>query len=120
MRSRGATDCPPASSPPEGSSARRGCRRRADQAETRLFFRVVPVFDRRQVDALPDREQAPLEPPREPITGDSHAQLLEPLETLAAELGYRVTFVTPPPRMGGATCGLQDDRRRGPARRAGR
>jgi antirestriction protein ArdC len=58
-----------------------------DQAETRLFFRVVPVFDRGQVDPRPDRDQAPLQPPREPITGDSQAHLLEPLETLASELG---------------------------------
>jgi hypothetical protein len=58
-----------------------------DQAETRLFFRVVPVFDRGQVDPRPDRDQAPLQPPREPITGDSQAHLLEPLETLTSELG---------------------------------
>jgi antirestriction protein ArdC len=63
-----------------------------DQAETRLFFRVVPVFGRGQVDPLPDCEPAPLEPPREPITGDSHAHLLGPLETFVAELGHRVAY----------------------------
>jgi hypothetical protein len=57
---------------------------------TRTFFRAVPVFDRSQVDPLPDREPTPLEPPSEPITGDSHAHLLGPLRALADELGYRV------------------------------
>jgi hypothetical protein len=35
-------------------------------------------------------EPVPLAPPSEPITGDSHAHLLTPLENLAAELGYSV------------------------------
>jgi hypothetical protein len=43
---------------------------------------------RGQVDPLPDRVQAPLEPPREPITGDSHAHLFVPLDALASELSY--------------------------------
>jgi hypothetical protein len=76
-----------------------------DEAETQLFVRVVPVFDRAQVDPLPDRDQAPLEPLREPITGDSHARLLEPLEALACELGYRVTY-----RDTGPADGWCDDR----------
>jgi hypothetical protein len=32
----------------------------------------------------------PLEPPSEPITGDSHVQLLDPLQHLAGELGFTV------------------------------
>ncbi len=43
-----------------------------------------------QTDPLPDREPVALEPPRQPISGDSHARLLTPLENLAAELGYTV------------------------------
>ena len=61
-----------------------------DVEETRIFFRAIPVFDRSQVDALPDRDPAPLEPPREPITGNSHAHLIPPLDVLAGELGFRV------------------------------
>jgi hypothetical protein len=63
----------------------------ASEAErARVFFRAVPVFDRSQVDPLPDRDPAPLEPPSEPITGDSHGHLIAPLDALAGELGYRV------------------------------
>src|SRR5262249_41887366 len=38
----------------------------------RTFFRLVPVFDRSQVDPLPEHPggPAPLEPPHEPTTGD--------------------------------------------------
>ncbi len=50
----------------------------------------MAVFDVSQTDPLPDREPVPLEPPREPITGASHAHLITPLEHLAAELGYSV------------------------------
>jgi hypothetical protein len=39
--------------------------------DERVFFRAVPVFDRSQVEPLPDREPAPLQPPTESITGDS-------------------------------------------------
>jgi hypothetical protein len=46
--------------------------------------------DASQTEPLPGVEPVPLEPPREPITGDSHAHLLNPLGQLAAELGYSV------------------------------
>lgn len=52
-----------------------------------------------QTDPLPDREPVALEPPRQPISGDSHARLLTPLENLAAELGYSVRHL---PLDGGA------------------
>lgn len=39
---------------------------------------------------LPGVEAVALSPPREPITGESHARLLEALRSLAAELGYSV------------------------------
>lgn len=63
----------------------------ADDEPTRTLFKTVPVFDVSQVEPLPDRDPPPLVPPSEPITGDSHARLLEPLTALAAELGFRVT-----------------------------
>jgi hypothetical protein len=37
-------------------------------------------------------EPAPLDPPRAPIEGDSHARLLEPLEACAGGLGYTVCY----------------------------
>jgi antirestriction protein ArdC len=53
--------------------------------EVHTFFRVVHVFDVSQTfgDPLP-------EPPREPITGDSHAELLPRLEAYGKGLGYEV------------------------------
>jgi antirestriction protein ArdC len=47
----------------------------------RPFFRLAAVFDRSQVDPLPDFPggAAPLEPPREPVEGDSLAWLFGPL-----------------------------------------
>jgi antirestriction protein ArdC len=60
--------------------------------ETRVFFRTVAVFDRSQVDPLPDRDQVPLEPPSELVDGDSHAHLIPSLECLADQLGYRVRY----------------------------
>jgi hypothetical protein len=57
---------------------------------TRIFFRAVPVFDVSQTELLPGTEAMPLEPPSEPITGDSHAHLLDPLGRLAAELDFTV------------------------------
>jgi antirestriction protein ArdC len=59
--------------------------------DTRLFFRTVHVWDVSQTDPLPC-EPAPLAPPRAPVEGDSHDHLRNPLETLAGELGYSVTY----------------------------
>jgi hypothetical protein len=67
----------------------------------RLLFRVVPVFDRSQVEPLDGRDQAPLQPPSQPLTGDSHAHLLTPASKLARELGYTVTLETVPVGVGG-------------------
>lgn len=61
-----------------------------DDDQRRTVFRAVAVFDVSQTDALPGREPLALEPPREPISGDSHVRLLTPLENLATELGYSV------------------------------
>ena len=74
--------------------------------ERRTIFRVVRVFDVSQTDPLPDAEPAPLEPPDEPITGDSHAHLIPSLEQLASELDYTVEAVDELPDRPGAlgTC----------------
>jgi N-terminal domain of anti-restriction factor ArdC len=58
--------------------------------QRRVFFRTVPVFDVSQTDPLPDKEPVPLTPPSEPITGESHRDLIAPLVAHAAELGYTV------------------------------
>ena len=63
-----------------------------DEAETRVLFRGVSVFDRSQVAGLESGTPTPLEPPCEPLTGDSHAHLLEPLVAFAGTLGYSVSF----------------------------
>ncbi len=75
--------------------------REDDERDRRVFFRAVPVFDRAQVEPLPDRERTPLEPPCEPLTGDSHAHLLPRLERHAAELGFAVEWRELPGRAGG-------------------
>jgi len=75
-------------------------RRDSDEmAQTRTFFRAVPVFDRAQVTA--GEKALPLEPPRAPLTGDSHAHLLNPLRAFAETLGYTVAFEEIPGEAGG-------------------
>jgi hypothetical protein len=61
-----------------------------ETGETRTFFRAVPVFDRSQVN--PGENATALEPPCEPLSGDSHAHLLVPLERFAGSLGFSVSF----------------------------
>src|SRR4051812_27899787 len=60
--------------------------------ETRVLFKAVSVFDRQQVAAIDGVEQASHEPPCEPLTGDSHADLLDPLAAFARSLGFTVSF----------------------------
>ena len=64
----------------------------AGEEELGLRFRAVPVFDHAQTDPIPGAEQLPLEPPGEPVTGDSHAHLIPRLCSHASELGYQVRF----------------------------
>jgi hypothetical protein len=66
------------------------CDEGSGEETRRTYFRAVNVFDVSDVDALPSGTPAPLQPPSEPLTGDSHAELLTPLESLASELGYSV------------------------------
>jgi N-terminal domain of anti-restriction factor ArdC len=81
----------------------------ADGADRRrTLFRAVPVFDVSQTDPLPGTDPIPLAAPCEPIHGATHAHLLAPLETLAEEIGYRVT-VRP---LDGAADGWCDSGRR--------
>jgi hypothetical protein len=61
-----------------------------DQARQRVLFRSVAVFDRRQVSPVDGADPAPLEAPCEPLTGDSHAHLLERLTVFAASIGFTV------------------------------
>jgi hypothetical protein len=58
--------------------------------QTRTLFKLVAMFDVSQTDQLPGTEPVPLDPPRVKLMGDSHADLIAPLEQLAAEVGYRV------------------------------
>jgi antirestriction protein ArdC len=55
----------------------------------RTFFRLVKVFDRSQVRALPDFPGGPvdLEPPSEPVTGDGLAHLFGALVTFGERIG---------------------------------
>ncbi len=57
----------------------------------RTFFRLVAVFDRSQVDPLPEFPGGPADlapPASQPITGDGLAHLLDPLSRLAGSIGY--------------------------------
>lgn len=58
----------------------------------RTFFRLVKVFDRSQVDPLPEFPGGPvvLDPPLAPVEGDSLAGLFEPLASFATSIGYTV------------------------------
>ncbi len=74
----------------------------------RVLFKGVSVFDRSQVAAIDGMPQVPLEPPSEPLTGDSHAHLIEPTRAFAESLGFTVSFVSIP----GATGGWWDQKAR--------
>lgn len=69
----------------------------------RTYFRFEAVFSQDQVEALPPpSEPAPLGPPIAEVQGSSLAWAREPLEALAAELGYSVTYCTLPKGRGGS------------------
>jgi hypothetical protein len=69
----------------------------------RVLFRSVAVFVRRQVAPVEGVAQAPLEPPREPLTGDSHGHLLGRLRAFATGIGFSVV-VEPVPASAGGWC----------------
>jgi antirestriction protein ArdC len=59
----------------------------------RTYFRLEAVFSATQVEPLPAPAQpVPLDPPIAEVQGDSLAWALQPLEQLAAELGYSVVY----------------------------
>jgi hypothetical protein len=60
--------------------------------ETITLFKSVPVFFQDQVQPLPGVQPTPLGPPRQPLTGDSHAHLLPRLTGFCQSLGYSVSF----------------------------
>jgi hypothetical protein len=79
-----------------------------DGSPPRVLFKAVSVFDRSQVAPLDGVEPTPLDPPCEPLTGDSHAQLLAPLQAFTESLGFTVSFESIP----GATGGWCDQKAR--------
>ncbi|HEY5053351.1 MAG TPA: ArdC family protein [Solirubrobacterales bacterium] len=58
------------------------------------FFRLVKVFDRSQVEPLPEFPggAVDLDPPIEPVQGDGLAGLLEPLAAFASSIGCHVVI----------------------------
>ncbi len=63
-----------------------------ETGERRVFFKTAFVFELSQTEPMAGVEPVALEPPCEPLTGDSHARLLAPLEAFARSLGYVVSF----------------------------
>ncbi len=72
-----------------------------DPEKPRVLFKTAFVFDRSQVDPIDGTEQSPLEPPCEPLTGDTHAYLLRPMQTFAESLGLTVDIEEIPGSTGG-------------------
>lgn len=63
-----------------------------ETGERSVFFKTAFVFEVSQTEPLPGVEPVSLEPPRQPLTGDSHAQLIEPMVGFAESLGFTVSF----------------------------
>jgi hypothetical protein len=55
-------------------------------------------------DPLPGRDPVPLTPPSQPITGDSHSDLIAPLIAHAGQLGYSVEMRELPENGPGGWC----------------
>ena len=79
-----------------------------DNSRRRVLFKGVSVFERSQVTPIDGVEPTPLEPPSEPLTGNSHAHLVAPLEAFTESLGFTVSFESIP----GATGGWCDQKAR--------
>ncbi len=69
-----------------------------------IGFLDVSVFDVSQCEPREDAEPLPLGPPSEPITGATHAHLLDPLRTFARGLGYEVEYQDMSQRHEGGWC----------------
>jgi antirestriction protein ArdC len=76
------------------------------EQKPRTGFRLVAVFDRSQVEPLPEHPggSVPLDPPTEPVSGDGLAHLFGPLAAFARSLGLSVS-VEPVP---GAAAGYHE------------
>jgi hypothetical protein len=80
--------------------------RQTDDAEEpdsrpRVLFKGVSVFDRSQVVPLDRVDPAPLVPPSESLTGDSHAHLLAAMQAFTESLDFTVSFGSIPGQTGG-------------------
>jgi antirestriction protein ArdC len=90
--------------PPNRKAIEKWRREGADPDEKpRTYFRMVGVFDRSQVDPLPDFPGGALDldPPIAPIDGDGLADLYDPLVALAGEIGVTVVMGGVPAGAGG-------------------
>jgi hypothetical protein len=72
-----------------------------ETGESRVFFKTAFVFELSQTEPLPGVKPTPLEPPSEPLTGDSHEHLIAPLLAFAGSLDYSVSFEEMPGSAGG-------------------
>ena len=63
-----------------------------ERDEARVVFRSAFVFADSQTDPLPGVDPAPIEPPCEPLSGDSHRHLLERLQAFAREIDFAVAL----------------------------
>lgn len=63
-----------------------------EPGEKVVGFKLAAVFDVSQTEPLPGIDPAPLDPPSQRVSGDSHAMLLAPLEAHAVSLGYAVSY----------------------------
>ncbi len=79
---------------PPSAKQLRAWREEGENPDTKppTHFRLVSVFDRSQVDPLPEfpGQRLDLEPPVEPIEGNSLSHLFDPLAAFGASLGYTV------------------------------
>jgi hypothetical protein len=80
-----------------------------ERDEARVVFRSAFVFADSQTDPLPGVDPAPIEPPCEPLSGDSHRHLLERLQAFAGEIDFEVALE---PISGGAGGWCDPKRRR--------
>ncbi|MEZ5078121.1 MAG: ArdC family protein [Solirubrobacterales bacterium] len=79
-------------------------------ARPRVFFRMVSVFDRSQVDPIPDfPEPVDLDPPLVPIEGDGLAHFLLPLQAFSGSIAFGFE-VEPTPSGVDGYCDLKESR----------
>jgi hypothetical protein len=60
--------------------------------QTITLFKGVSVSDAQQIQPLPSGQPTPLQPPDQPLTGDSHAHLIAPAIAFAESLGFTDSF----------------------------